>query len=70
MSVIKWVWPGCQSVSAKSKLISVRRLACFGITGALRTAPSNVVEAHFCLPTLELLVQIEAMSAVHRLCGL
>ena len=70
MSVIKWVWPGCQSASAKCKLSSVQRLACLGITGALHTNPYNAVEALKFLPTLEFVVHSEAMSDARRLCSL
>jgi hypothetical protein len=42
-------WPGCQTASAKKKLSRVQRLACLGITGAMRTTPTNAVEALICL---------------------
>jgi len=42
-------WPGCQTASAKRKLSRVQRLACLGITGAMRTTPTNAVEALICL---------------------
>jgi len=42
-------WPGCQTASAKKKLSRVQRLACLGITGAVRTTPTNAVEALICL---------------------
>jgi len=48
----------------------VQRLACLGITGAMRTTPTNSVEALICLPPLELVVQSEARSAAHRLWSL
>ena len=70
MSVIKWLWPGCQTARAKGELSRVQRLACLGITGALRTTPSNAVEAQIFLLTLEFVVHIEAMSDTHRLCSL
>jgi len=60
-------WPGCQTTSAKKKLSRFQRLACLGITGALRTTPTNAVEALICLPPLELVVQSEARSAAHNL---
>jgi hypothetical protein len=43
-------WPGCQMASAKKKLSRIQRLACLGITGAMRTTPTNAVEALICLP--------------------
>jgi len=63
-------WPGCQTASAKRELSRVQRFACLGITGAMHTAPTNAVEAFICLHPLELVVQSEARSAVHRLWSL
>jgi len=63
-------WPGCQTASATKKLSKIQRLACLGITGAVRTTPTHAVEALICLPPLELVVQGEACMAVHRLLSL
>jgi len=63
-------WPGCQTASAKRKLSRVQRLACLGITGAMRTTATNTVEVPICLPPLDLVVQSEARSAAHRLWSL
>jgi hypothetical protein len=63
-------WPGCQTASAMKKLSRIQRLACLGITGAMRTTPTNAVEALLCLPPLELVVQSEARSAAHHLWSL
>jgi len=60
-------WPGCQTASAKKKLSRIQRLACLGITGAMRTTPTNAVEALICLPPLELVVESEVRSAAHCL---
>jgi len=43
-------WPRCQTASAKKKLSRVQRLACLGITGAMRTTPTNAMEVLICLP--------------------
>jgi hypothetical protein len=59
-------WPGCQSATVKKKLSSIQRLACFGITGAIRTTPAGAMESLLCLPPLELVVLNEARSAAHR----
>jgi len=56
--------------STKKKLSKIRRLACLGITGAMRTTPTMAVEALICLPPLYLVVQNEARSAAHRLWSL
>ena len=50
-------WPGCPTASAKRKLSRVQRLACLGITVAMRTTPTNAVEALIYLPPLDLVVQ-------------
>jgi hypothetical protein len=59
-------WPGCQTASAKKWLNRIQRLACLGITGAIRTTPS-ALEVLTCLPLLDLVVQDEARLAAHRL---
>ena len=58
-------WSGCQTASVKKKLSRVQRFACLGVTGVMRTTPTNVVEALICLPPPELVVQSEVRSAVH-----
>jgi len=63
-------WPGCQTASAKKKLSRVQIVACLGVTGAMRTTPTNAVAAFVCLPPLKLVVQSEARSAAHRLWSL
>jgi len=63
-------WPGWQTASAKRKLSRVQRLACLGITGDMRTTPTNTVEALVCLPPLDFVVSSEARSAAHRLWSL
>jgi hypothetical protein len=46
------------------------KFACFGITGAMLTTPTSVMEALIGLPPLELVVQSEAMTVAHRLWSL
>jgi hypothetical protein len=43
-------WPVCQTANAKTKLFRVQKLACLGITGAMRTTPTNAMEVLICLP--------------------
>jgi hypothetical protein len=46
------VWsPGCQMASAKKKLSKIQRLACLGITGAMRTTPNMPWKHLFASPT-------------------
>jgi len=63
-------WPGCQAASAMKTLSKIQRLACLGITGAVRTTPTRAMEALICLPPLESVVQGEARMAAHRLWSL
>ena len=51
-------------------LSRIQRLACLGITGAMRTTPTRAMEALICLPPLEMIVQGEARMAAHRLWSL
>jgi hypothetical protein len=62
-------WPVCETARAKQQLSTIQRLACLGITGALRTTPTNV-EALIGLPPLDLVVQGEARASVHHLWSL
>jgi hypothetical protein len=62
-------WPGCQTATTK-KLSKVQRLACLGITGALRTTPTGAMEALVGLPPLDLVIQGEARLSAHRLWSL
>jgi hypothetical protein len=55
---------------AKQLLSSAQGLACLGITGAMCTTPTNVMEALVGLPPLDLLVLGEARASAHRLWSL
>jgi hypothetical protein len=63
-------WPGCETARAKQLLGTIQRLACLGITRAMRTTPTNVMEALVGLPPLDLVVQGEARASAHRLWSL
>ena len=68
---VSLVWcPSCQTASAKKRLSRVQRLACLGITGAMRTASTSSMVALTGLLPLQLLVQSEARLAAHRLWSL
>jgi hypothetical protein len=43
-------WPGCETARAKHLLSFVQRLGCLGIMGAMRTIPTDVMEALVGLP--------------------
>jgi hypothetical protein len=47
-------WPSCETARTRQQLSTIQRLACLGITGAMRTTPTNVVEALVSLPPLDL----------------
>jgi len=49
------------------KLSKVQRLACLGITGAIRTTPTRAVEALVGLHPLDRVIQGEERSAAHHL---
>jgi hypothetical protein len=62
------LWEGLrQEARAKQLLGTIQRLACLGITGAMRTTPTNVMEALVGLPPLDLVVQGEARASAHHL---
>jgi hypothetical protein len=63
-------WPGCQTASAKKQLSRIQRLACLGITGAMRLTPPSAIEVITCLLPLDLVVEGEARAAAHRLWSL
>jgi predicted membrane protein len=60
-------WPGCHTASTKNKLSKVQRLACLGITGALRTTPTGAMEVLVGLPPLDLVIQGEVRLVAHCL---
>jgi hypothetical protein len=63
-------WPSCQTASTEERLSRVQRLACLGITGAMRTTPTAAMEALLGLLPLDLVIQNEVRSAAHRLWSL
>jgi len=54
-------------INAKTRLRSIQRLACLGITGAMHTSPTGAMEALVGLSPLELVIEGVARSAAHRL---
>ena len=68
ISYASLVWrPGYQAASTKNKLSKVQRMACLRLTGTFRTILTGVMEVLVGFPPLDLLIQGEAWSAVHRL---
>lgn len=66
---IVW-WPRSTKASTRTQLDRVQRLACLGITGAMRTAPTRAIEVLTGLPPLHLVIEHEAMRSAYRLTGL
>ncbi|KAJ8932985.1 hypothetical protein NQ318_010569 [Aromia moschata] len=66
---IAW-WPGTRTDKARKQLDKVQRLACLGITSAMRTAPSRAIEVLTGLLPLHLVIEHEAMRSAYRLTGL
>ncbi|KAJ8946157.1 hypothetical protein NQ318_004408 [Aromia moschata] len=66
---IVW-WPGTRTNKARKQLDKVQRLACLGITSAMRTAPSRAIEVLTGLPPLHLVIEHEAIRSAYRLNGL
>lgn len=61
------VWlPSCQTANTKKRISMIHRLACLGITGAMRDSPIGAMEALTGFSALELVIQCEAKSAAHR----
>lgn len=65
-AAIVW-WPRTRLEEAKRRLTQVQRLACLGITGAMRTTPTAALESLLDLPPLYLVVESEAKAAAYRL---
>jgi hypothetical protein len=63
-------WPGCGTARVKQQPSRIQQLACLGIMGALRTTPTNVVEALTGFPLLDLVVQSETRASAHCLWSL
>ena len=61
--MVAWLSDGqCQEETKQGTKISL-----LGDNGAMRTTPTNAVEALICLPPLDLVVQSEARSAAYQL---
>ena len=60
-------WPRVTLSTTRASLNHIQRLACLGITGAMRSAPTAALEVLLCLPPLHLVVEAEAAAAAYRL---
>jgi hypothetical protein len=59
-------WPGCHTASTTKRQNRIQRLACLGISEAMRTTPTSAMEVLTCRPPLYLAVQGKAKSDVDR----
>ena len=60
-------WPCTKSVFNTNKLNHIQRVACLGITGAMRTTPRAAMENMLCLTPLNIHVREMAIAAMVRL---
>ena len=63
---IVW-WPSLEKSYVRTQLAKVQRLACLGITGAMRTTPTAALNVILSLPSLHTHVRREAMAAYLRM---
>lgn len=63
---IVW-WPKVQQKSIMNKLTSLQRLACLGITGAMRSCPTAAMEALIGLTPLHIYIKKSAATCAARL---
>lgn len=60
-------WKKAEVKSTQAKLSKLQRLACVGITGAMRTAPTAALEVLLDLPPLHIVIKKEALLFTARL---
>jgi hypothetical protein len=60
-------WPRIRYTTCRAKLSKLQRLACLGITGAMKTAPTAAIEVLLGLPPLHLAMEAEAQAGIYRL---
>jgi len=60
-------WPRVEYKTSRAKLSKLQRLACLGITGAIRMAPTAAIEVLLGLPPLHLKMEAEAQVGIYRL---
>jgi hypothetical protein len=60
-------WPRVKPKTSQAKFSKLQRMACLGITGAMRTAPTAAMVVLLRLPPLHLQVKAEAKIGSYRL---
>ncbi|KAJ8914523.1 hypothetical protein NQ315_002796 [Exocentrus adspersus] len=64
-AVIVW-WPATRRLYIRQQLSRLQRMACISVTGAMRTAPTEALEALLSLPRLHIEAEAGAMRASYR----
>jgi hypothetical protein len=60
-------WLRLKFKMSQARLSKLQRLACLGVTGAMRTAPTAAIEVFLGLPPLHLKIEAEALAGIYRL---
>jgi hypothetical protein len=60
-------WPRIKYGTSRAELSKLQRMACLGITGAIRTAPTAAIEVLLGLSPLHLQLEVEARAGIYRL---
>jgi hypothetical protein len=59
-------WPRIKYGTSRAELGKLQRMACLGITGAMRTAPTAAIEALLGLSPMHLQLEAEARAGIYR----
>jgi hypothetical protein len=60
-------WPRVKLKTGQTELSKLQRMACLGITGAMRTTPTAAMEVLIGFPPLHLQVEAESKIGYYRL---
>jgi hypothetical protein len=61
------LWPRIKFKTSRAELSKLQKLACLGITGAMRTAPTAAIQVLLGLLPLHLQLETEARAGIYRL---
>lgn len=65
-AVVVW-WSKVKFETSKTELNKLQRMACLGITGAMRTTPTEAIEVLLGLPPLNQQFKVEDKEGIYRL---
>jgi hypothetical protein len=60
-------WPRVKFKTSKAELSKLQRMACLGIDGSMKTAPTTAIEVLIGLLPLHLQLEAEAIAGIYRL---